>query len=64
MGVTIRLNSRVDDLEATMAEGRFDAAFLALGAHRPARRNSGVDAKRVLDAVTFLRDMEGQLAPS
>ena len=64
MGVTIRLNSRVDDLEATMAEGRFDAAFLALGAHLARRVEiPGVDAKRVLDAVTFLRDMEGAARP-
>ena len=64
MGVTIRLNSRVDDLETTMTEGRFDAAFLALGAHLARRVEiPGFDAKRVLDAVTFLRDMEGEARP-
>jgi len=47
-----------------MAEGRFDAAFLALGAHLARRVEiPGVDAKRVLDAVTFLRDMEGAARP-
>lgn len=64
MGVTIKLNSRVDDLEVTMAEGRFDGAFLALGAHLARRIEiPGFDAKRVLDAVTFLRDMEGEARP-
>ena len=64
MGVTIKLNSRVDDLEATMAEGRFDGAFLALGAHLARRIEiPGFDAKRVLDAVTFLRDIEGAARP-
>ncbi len=64
IGVTIKLNSRVDDLEATMAEGRFDAGFLALGAHLARRIEiPGFDAKRVLDAVTFLRDIEGAARP-
>jgi 2-oxoacid:acceptor oxidoreductase delta subunit (pyruvate/2-ketoisovalerate family) len=64
MGVTIRLNSRVEDLEATMADGRFDAAFLAVGAHLARRIEiPGCDAKRVLDAVTFLRSMEGADPP-
>lgn len=64
MGVTIKVNSRVDDLEAIMAEGRFDGAFLALGAHLARRIEiPGFDAKRVLDAVTFLRDIEGAARP-
>jgi NADPH-dependent glutamate synthase beta subunit-like oxidoreductase len=56
MGVTIRLNHKVTDLAAERAAGRFDAAFVAIGAHIgrhveiPAR-----DAVRVLDAVTLLR---------
>jgi len=64
MGVTITLNSRVEDLEATIAEGRFDAAFLAIGAHQARRIEiPGCDVKRVLDAVTFLRSMEGADLP-
>ncbi|MFO0777498.1 MAG: NAD(P)-binding protein [Nitrospira sp.] len=64
MDVTLRLNSRVDDLETTMAEGRFDAVFLALGAHLARRVEiPGFDAKRIFDAVTFLRDMEGAARP-
>ncbi len=57
-GVTIVLNHKVDDVRAEMAAGRFDAAFLAIGADVgkhvdiPAR-----DAARVLDAVSLLHDV-------
>ena len=58
MGVRIILDHKVDDLLAERAAGRFDAVFIAIGAHVskhvdiPAR-----DAARVLDAVSFLRDV-------
>lgn len=60
MGVTIRLNTRVEELEATIQDGGFHATFLAVGAHL-ARRTEipGFDAKRMLDAMTFLSSMEG-----
>lgn len=64
MGVKIVLNHKVEDLLAEMAEGGFDAAFAAIGAHVskhveiPAR-----DAARVLDAVTFLRGVSAGEAP-
>jgi NADPH-dependent glutamate synthase beta subunit-like oxidoreductase len=56
MGVKIVFNHKVQDVCAEMEEGRFDAVFLAIGAHAakhvdiPAR-----DAARVLDAVSLLR---------
>jgi formate dehydrogenase beta subunit len=56
MGVRIVLNHKVEDLLAEKEAGRFDAVFVAIGAHAskhvdiPAR-----DAARVLDAVSFLR---------
>ena len=58
MGVRIILDHKVDDLLAERDAGRFDAVFTAIGAHVskhvdiPAR-----DAARVLDAVSFLRDV-------
>jgi len=58
MGVRIVLNHKVTDLQAEKEAGKFDAAFVAIGAHIsrhvdiPAR-----DAARVVDAVTFLRDV-------
>ena len=59
MGVVIRLNTRVEDLDATIEEGGFHATFLAVGAHLARRIEiPGVDAKRILDAATFLRRME------
>ncbi|MDH5193116.1 MAG: NAD(P)-binding protein [Nitrospira sp.] len=60
MGVTIRLNTKVEDLDAAIKEGGFQATFLAVGAHLARRVDIlGVDAKRLLDAATFLRSMEG-----
>jgi 2-oxoacid:acceptor oxidoreductase delta subunit (pyruvate/2-ketoisovalerate family) len=60
MGVTIRLNTRVQDLDATIQEGGFHATFLAVGAHLARRIDiPGGDARRMLDAATFLSRMEG-----
>jgi len=57
LGVTLRLNEKVDDLEAAM-EG-FDAAFVAVGAHLGKRAYIPAgSAARMLDAVALLRDME------
>ena len=56
MGVRIVLNHKVEDLLAEKAAGKFDAVFVAIGAHVsrhvdiPAR-----DVARVLDAVSLLR---------
>ncbi|MDH5666416.1 MAG: NAD(P)-binding protein [Nitrospira sp.] len=59
MGVRIRLNAKVEDLDATIKAGGFHATFLAVGAHLSKRIDiPGFDAKRLLDAATFLRDME------
>lgn len=59
MGITIRLNHKVDNLQATLEEGSFDAAFLAVGAHIAKRIDiPGRDANRILDAATFLEKME------
>ena len=64
MGVTIRLNHRVDDVLAEKNEGEFDAVFVAIGAHIskkidiPAR-----EAGRILDAVTFLKEAYSEHPP-
>lgn len=59
MGVGIRLNARVDDLARAMEEGRFDAAFLAVGAHVAKRAYIPAgDACKILDALAVLRDMD------
>jgi len=64
MGVKILFNRKVEDLLAETEAGNFDAAFVAIGAHVskhidiPAR-----DAARVLDAVSFLREVGGGERP-
>jgi NADPH-dependent glutamate synthase beta subunit-like oxidoreductase len=64
MGVTIRLNRKVDDVLAAMQEGGFDAAFLAVGAHLAKRAYIPAgDARKVLDAVSVLHSMEGEEKP-
>ncbi len=61
MGVTIRLNAKVEDLDATIKAGGFHATFLSVGAHLARRIDiPGFDAKRLLDAATFLRGMESK----
>ena len=63
-GVTLHLNAKVADIEAAMAEGGFDAAFLAVGAHIARRAYiPAAGAARVLDAVSLLRSMEGEAPP-
>jgi NADPH-dependent glutamate synthase beta subunit-like oxidoreductase len=63
-GVEIRLNSRVGNILETMKSGKFDAAFLAVGAHIGKRAYIPAgDSSRVLDAVSVLRSMEGQDKP-
>ena len=59
MGVTLRLNATVGDIPRAMAEGGFDACFVAIGAHLAKRVDiPAVDAGRILDAVSFLHGME------
>jgi 2-oxoacid:acceptor oxidoreductase delta subunit (pyruvate/2-ketoisovalerate family) len=64
MGVEIELGRKIDDIRAEMAEGRFDAAFLAVGAHIGKRAYIPAGAAaRMLDAVSVLRSMEGEDQP-
>jgi 2-oxoacid:acceptor oxidoreductase delta subunit (pyruvate/2-ketoisovalerate family) len=64
MGVTVRLNSKVDNILDTMKAGGFNAAFLAVGAHigKRAMIPSG-DAAKIVDAISVLRSMEGEDKP-
>ena len=64
MGVTLTLNTKVDDIEQAMQEGGFDAAFLAVGAHIAKRAYiPAAGAAKVMDAVSVLRSMEGEEPP-
>jgi 2-oxoacid:acceptor oxidoreductase delta subunit (pyruvate/2-ketoisovalerate family) len=64
LGVTLKLNCKVEHIEQSMKEGCFDAAFLAVGAHIGKRTYipSG-DATKIVDAVSVLRSMEGEDKP-
>jgi NADPH-dependent glutamate synthase beta subunit-like oxidoreductase len=56
LGVTFTRNHRVTDLEAERHEGRFDAMFVAVGAHLSKRVEiPAMDAGPMVDAVSFLR---------
>ncbi|MFV0428168.1 MAG: NAD(P)-binding protein [Arachnia sp.] len=58
LGVVIKQNSSVTDLLAMQREGRFDAVFVAIGAHLSKRVDiPSTDASRMVDAVSFLRDV-------
>ena len=64
MGVTVKLDAKVDDVARTMKEGGYDAAFLAVGAHIAKRAFiPAKDSARILDAVAVLRSMEGEEQP-
>jgi NADPH-dependent glutamate synthase beta subunit-like oxidoreductase len=64
MGVQVELNRKVNDIAASMHDGGFDAAFLAVGAHIAKRAFiPAKDGSRILDAVAVLRSMEGEDKP-
>ena len=59
IGVEIVLNHKVTDLVAEKANGRFDAVFLAVGAHLSQRQDVPArDAVKVYDALQFLKEVE------
>jgi len=64
LGVVIKLNSKIDRIVESMKAGRFDAAFLAVGAHIGKRAYIPAgSAAKILDAVSLLRSMEGEDKP-
>ena len=64
LGVELELNRKVENILDTMRNGRFDAAFLAVGAHIAKRAYIPAgEAARMLDAVSVLRGMEGEEKP-
>ena len=64
MGVTVQLNTKVDDIAQAMVDGGYDATFLAVGAHIAKRAFiPAKDSSRIVDAVSVLRSMEGEDQP-
>ena len=59
LGVKFELGHNVVDVIAEQLEGRFDAAFLAVGARLASRAYVPAgSAAKIIDAVSLLRDME------
>ena len=59
MGVEIVLNHKVSDILAEKVKGNFDAVFVAVGAH--ISENVDIpqnDAVKILDALSFLKDVD------
>jgi len=64
LGVTLECSSTVKDIREAIADGPFDAAFLAVGAHLAKRAYIPAgEASHVLDAISLLRGMEGDERP-
>jgi len=64
MGVKIVLNHKVEDLMQEHEAGGFDAMFVAVGAHLSKRTDIPArDAGKMLDAVSFLRQVESGTPP-
>ncbi len=58
MGVKLSLNTKVTDIMKAKTEGKFDAVFMAIGAHRARHVDIPAhDDSEILDAVSFLRDI-------
>jgi NADPH-dependent glutamate synthase beta subunit-like oxidoreductase len=64
LGVVLRLDTKVANIAESMKAGKFDAAFLAVGAHIGKRAYIPAgDATKIVDAVSVLRSMEGEDKP-
>jgi len=64
MGVEIILDHKVTDLLAEKEAGGYDAMFVAVGAHLSRRTDIPArDAGKILDAVSFLRDVDAGKPP-
>jgi NADPH-dependent glutamate synthase beta subunit-like oxidoreductase len=64
LGITLELDSKVGHVLEAKTTGRFDAVFLAVGAHIAKRAYIPAgSAAKMLDAVSVLRSMEGEDKP-
>jgi formate dehydrogenase beta subunit len=64
LGVDIVLDHKVEDVLAEMQAGRFDAVFLAIGAHLSKRQDIPArDAGKIYDALQFLQTVETAAEP-
>ena len=65
LGVRMVSEHRVEDLAAERQDGRFDAVFVAVGAHLSKRVDIPArDTGRIVDAVSFLRSVASGERPA
>ena len=58
LGVAIELNTRVDNIESLMKDNKYQAVFIATGAHKGDKMKiPGEDLTGVFDAIDFLREI-------
>jgi len=58
LGVEIKLNTRVDDIEALLKDNKYQAVFIATGAHKGDKMKiPGEELNGVFDAIQFLREL-------
>jgi NADPH-dependent glutamate synthase beta subunit-like oxidoreductase len=63
-GIDLRLGERVDDVDAYMRDGGFDACFLGVGSQIGKRAYIPAgDARRITDAVSLLHSVENREPP-
>ncbi|MEO8180227.1 MAG: NAD(P)-binding protein [Deltaproteobacteria bacterium] len=64
MGITLRTNTRVDDLPSALRADNFDACFVAIGTHAGNHLDiPAVDGRPMLDAITMLEQLEAGQKP-
>lgn len=64
LGVKIILNYKVTDILAEKEKGKFDAVFIAIGAHIAKKTDIPArEASKIVDAVSFLKEVELGNAP-
>jgi len=64
LGVTLELDTKVENIEAAFEKEKFDAVFVAVGAHLAKRIDIPAHAAgRILDAVSVLKEMETGAEP-
>jgi formate dehydrogenase beta subunit len=64
VGVKIILDHKVEDVLAEKQAGNFDAVFVAVGAHIGKKIDIPAwDARQILDAVSFLKEVESGRTP-
>jgi formate dehydrogenase beta subunit len=64
LGVSMVFNHKVEDLLKEKEEGHFDAVFLAIGTQLSRKIDiPGHDAAKLLDAISFLKQVEAGNAP-